>query len=809
MTAPGKPTEPEPERPLGAPVLERLRAGAARRAAMVDRLFGALLLAAIAGTAAFLLGPGLFAQRIPWTDDSLGTIATATIKADRDYDIPDEETTRRMREEAVAAVRAVWVQDPAALEVTRRRIDDGFATARAHLQSEPGVPEEKLRRKEPRADEGQRRLEQLQPARDEIEAALEVRLDDAEFEALAQAGFSETVQLAVSQLVSRAMRERVVADREELAQHRSKGVTVVRGRVGAAFEEVVAVEAIRDLSKVREAVETEAGMTAEANGALRKAIGGLARREIRVNMIFDPDETRRRREDAAEGVKPVVIQLKKGERIIGDGERIVPRHLLIFRHIREQSRATDLVQVRVGGALLAALLVLSLFSFARASLPKFRPSRKDALLLAATLASTMGLVRVALEVADALRDRTPEIPLEAYYFAIPFAAGAMLIRFVLGAEAALVFAAAFAPIGGFLASGSLTLAAYALAGSVVGAARTGGVRDRGGLFRAGAWAGLVQACLVVCFALFGGRLVSWDVVASVLAAFLGGAVVTPLLVVGGSMLAESVLGYTTDIQLLELANLNHPALKELIVQAPGTYHHSIIVGTVVEQAAEEVGANALLAKVCAYYHDLGKGKNPLSFGENQKGDNRHDRLTPEESAKLIVQHVADGLEIARKFKLPAKVAAAIPEHHGTRLVGFFFHKALKAHEKGERTDPPEPQKFRYAGPRPQSRETALVMLADAAEAASRAMPDPTPKKLEELVGNLIRGIYVDGQLDDCELSLRDLATIQQSFCRTLEGIYHSRPDYPAAAKGSQSQLTGGLDKPAEGEGKPDEKRLLN
>jgi len=247
-------------------------------------------------------------------------------------------------------------------------------------------------------------------------------------------------------------------------------------------------------------------------------------------------------------------------------------------------------------------------------------------------------------------------------------------------------------------------------------------------------------------------------------------------------MAEGLLGYTTDLRLLELANLNHPALKELIVQAPGTYHHSIIVGTLVEAAAEEIGANPLLAKVCAYYHDLGKGRNPLYFGENQRGPNRHDELPPEESARLIVDHVAMGMEAARKHKLPRRVAAAIPEHHGTRLVGYFYHKALRAQEGREDAEPVDPEAFRYAGPKPQSAETALVMMADAAEAASRSMADPTPEKLHRLVQKLVDGIAADGQLDECSLTLRDLSQIVASFTRTLAGIYHSRPEYPPGAQ---------------------------
>lgn len=829
MTTHGKNRRPDAREPGPATgpgtrgvrqVVETLQARTRGRERLVNQGIAWTLLAFIAVAAGLALSPGLFSQRIPYEDRDLGAIATGTVKANRDYDIPDEETTRRMRDEAVAAVRAVYVHDAAALEVTLRRIHDGFHWVRLYARSagDDGAADEagKARKKREIRTEEQLRelLARYEPARGEFERRLETRLDDAEFRLLAEHEFSEEIETAVAGLVSKAMREMVVADREEMAQHRDRGIAIRRVGAGGPAEEILSeVGGIRDLAKVRAAVEEEAFGLADFPPAVRRVVGSLARREIRSNLQFDPDLTRKRREDAATAIKPVVIQLKKGEKIIGDGERIGARHLLIFRWMRQQAQAADLVQVRVGGALFAALLVAVIWLYARASFPRFRPSRKDALVLASWLVFMLFLANLFAAVADAVRDRTPEIPLEAFYFAIPFAAGAMLIRFVLSGEAALLFAVAFAGLVGVLMGDSLVFAVFALAGGVVAALKVSSARDRGGLFRAGAVAGLVQAALVVVFALFEGKVASWDVVVSLVAAFLGGAVATPVLLMAVSPVMESLLGYTTDIKLLELANLNHPALKELIVQAPGTYHHSIIVGTLVEGAAEAIGANPLLAKVCAYYHDLGKGKNPLYFSENQKGENRHDSLPPEESARIILQHVEAGLEIARKYQLPKQVADAIPEHHGTRLVGFFYHKALKAQAAREEPAPVDPAPFRYPGPKPRSRESALVMMADAVEAASRAVPDAGPAALRELVRKLIHGIFADGQLDDCDLTLRDLGAIAKSFCRTLEGIYHSRPDYPAAAKGSEAQLVApaaGDEEPAAAAANDDEaKRFLN
>jgi putative nucleotidyltransferase with HDIG domain len=290
----------------------------------------------------------------------------------------------------------------------------------------------------------------------------------------------------------------------------------------------------------------------------------------------------------------------------------------------------------------------------------------------------------------------------------------------------------------------------------------------------------VGVALAVAVGLFAGK-GAGDVAISALAALAGGALLLPVTVVGVLPIIEAGFGYVTDVKLLELANLNHPALKELIVQAPGTYHHSILMGSLVEGAAEAIGANPLLARVCAYYHDLGKIRNPLYFAENQRGgENRHDQLAPSMSALIVKRHVTDGLELARHWRLPRVVAEAIPQHHGTRHVGYFWARAQqRTAEEGGRGAALDEALFRYPGPKPQSREAALVMIADACEASSRALEVPTGDAIRTLVSRRINEVFAEGQLDECELTLRDLNAIAAAMVRALEAIYHTRPDYPS------------------------------
>lgn len=771
-------------------------------ARLMSRMLDAGVLLLVGLACAYLLTPGLYTQRIPYGEESLGQFSEMVIKASRDFDIPDEETTRRKRDEAREAVLPVYDYDLTVGESAINRVKVAFTLmrqARAEVEQrfEPIEPPEPKGEKRP----GSKRKEAPDPLEAQREAAvaqayqekrgewqrrLEAQLDDATFQQFAAAHFSEEVERQAATLIARAIgHERLVAEYKDQLLAGGRAVTV-RRRSGSQIvgeRQLEDVSGIPDQSEVRGEVDRFlADLPEEWTPALRRAVVALVSRQVRANLRFNREETEERRRLSAESVKPVVIQLKKGERIIGDGERIERRHLTIFSAIRAQSREEDRVQGRLGGALFAIILLSAVFGFARASLRRFRPTRKDALFGALCIVGMLALVNVSVTVSDALHERFGVLAAEAYYFAIPFAAGAMLMRFVLASEPAVVYAVGFAGLVGVLFGNSLQFGIYTLVGGLVAAWRVARANDRAALFRAGVHTGLANAALVIAFALLENELSMATGLAAV-AGFFGGAVLVPILVMGVTPLIESAFGYTTDIKLLELANLNHPALKELIVQAPGTYHHSIIMGSLVEAAAEAIGANPLLARVCAYYHDIGKGRNPLYFGENQKGENRHDKLPPQMSAMIIKRHVLDGIEMAKHYKLPKQVADAIPQHHGTRLVGFFFHKALKEQEGKENPEPVDDSPFRYPGPKPQFREAALVMIADAVEASSRAMQDPTPAKLQALVQKIINGIFADGQLDECDLTLKDLNEIARVFHRTLGGIYHTRPEYPPQAMG--------------------------
>ena len=252
------------------------------------------------------------------------------------------------------------------------------------------------------------------------------------------------------------------------------------------------------------------------------------------------------------------------------------------------------------------------------------------------------------------------------------------------------------------------------------------------------------------------------------------AVMSPVIAFGLLIFYEKVFRVTTDLTLLELTDFNHPLLKELSSKAPGTFHHSIIMGNLSEAAAESIGANSILARVGCYYHDIGKMLKPQYFIENQLDmNNKHNELNPNMSTKIIISHVKDGIELAKKHRLPQQIIDFIPMHHGTTLVAYFYDKAKSA-SREEVSD----ITYRYPGPKPQTKETGIVMLADAIEASTRTIEDPSPQKLENRIIEVIRSRFTEGELDECDLTLRDLTKIKDSFLKILVGIHHHRLKYP-------------------------------
>jgi hypothetical protein len=384
-------------------------------------------------------------------------------------------------------------------------------------------------------------------------------------------------------------------------------------------------------------------------------------------------------------------------------------------------------------------------------------------------------VKAGIFISISINRAFPSIPADACYFAIPFACGAMIIAVLVNRNVALIISVLTSFLISLLFDENIIFPLFSFLGSVAASYHIANSRQRSTFLKVGVFLGVINMAAIVCLNLLTGHLLH-DLIIRLVMGFLGG-IITGILVAGITPIFESLFGFITYIKLLELANLNQPLFQRMIIEAPGTYHHSIIVASLVEAAAEAIGANSLLAKVSAYYHDIGKLAKPHYYIENQpSNDNRHDKLSPKMSSLIIISHVKEGHELALKVKLGQPIINIIREHHGTSLVSYFYEKAKK--NKDESIRSLAESDFRYPGPKPQTKEAGLVMLGDVIEASSRTLSNPTPARIRSLVRERIQRIYTDGQLDDCELTLKNLNTIAETFTRILTGIFHHRVEYP-------------------------------
>jgi len=443
----------------------------------------------------------------------------------------------------------------------------------------------------------------------------------------------------------------------------------------------------------------------------------------------------------------------------------------------------EVLLTQTAGLILGCFILLFIaHRYGQRNIRKYRLQNRDLLFLAGTLLGLLLVLKLGSFIASAVGSAFPYIEPGAYYYVLPFAAGAMLVRIVLNSEVALIFSVVFAALVGFLFGNDFALFLFALLSCLAGAHWVRQLTVRTSMFRAGARLSMFNFMAIFAIHLVAGREFDLGLLFELGFGLLGG-LFAAVLVSGIIPLIEAAFRYTTNLKLVELANMNNPLLRELMILAPGTYHHSIIVGNLAEAAAETIGANPLLARVAAYYHDIGKAKKPLYFIENLSGgDNKHDKLTPSMSALILMAHLKDGVEMAREQRLGEALVDIIRQHHGTSLMKFFFERAKQRDEREV-----DEHDYRYPGPKPQTREAALIMLADAVEAASRTLTDPTPARIQGMVQKIINNIFIDGQLDECELTLKDLHNIAKSFNRVLGGIFHHRIDYPEPVSKERSE----------------------
>ena len=491
------------------------------------------------------------------------------------------------------------------------------------------------------------------------------------------------------------------------------------------------------------------------------------------NSSFSATNTQQERDRRAEAVPPVVENIVQGEVLVRGGTKITEVDLARIQAFGLDTQRLDLAAIG-GWLLLSGLLVAMLIAWLRMFRPEYWHRNNVVLLLWLIVA----LTTFALQITEG-RAALP--------FILPVAAVGLIIAVLLDAETAILVSAVVAIVAGAVNGPSLELGSYAMLGGLAGilAIRRG---DRLQAFiQAGAAIFVVQAVVVTAFSLLGERDITG--VLQLIGAAVISAGLAAVVAVGSFAVLGNVFGLLTVFQLLELANPSQPLLRRLLVETPGTYHHALMVGNLAERAAETIGADPLITRVAAYYHDVGKLANPVAFIENQSGgENIHDVLEPEESAQILKQHVADGIDVAYQSRLPKALIAFIPQHHGTAVMGYFYGKAreeaaapyggLDTEEGRRAADAVDVRRYRHAGPKPQSREAALLMLADGVEASVRSLASRDEPAIRSMVARIISERMDDGQFDECDLTLRDINRAQEAFVSQLLGMYHQRVAYP-------------------------------
>jgi putative nucleotidyltransferase with HDIG domain len=507
-------------------------------------------------------------------------------------------------------------------------------------------------------------------------------------------------------------------------------------------------------------VKADAGKALPAGWTERQKRSGaeILKQNLGVNVKVDEVATSLARQDARNGVTPVQVQVKAGEVLVRDGDVVKSLQVEKLRALGLANEGNDW-RAALGLLLWAGLIagVLALF-LERYATEAWLDDRKMILVILSLLALTA-----------AGRTLVPGHTV-AVYFA-PFAAVAMMLTVLVGGRTALATQIAGALHVGIMSS-QVELVAYVLVPALLGMAavqRATTARE----FAVGSVAVAAGAVGVILSFVLVDRGADPLGLAQLLAGALVSGLGSGLLAFAGMAILGHVFGIPTVFELRELGDPNHPLLRQLLLRTPGTYHHSLLVGNLAERAAEVIGADPLVARVGAYYHDIGKMRNPTAFIENQTaGQNPHDELDPLVSAGIVAAHVKDGLALADRYRLPARIREMIPGHHGTSIVRYFFQIAQN------RGQAPDERSFRYPGPRPQSKEAGIVMLADGTEASVRSLSEKNPDTIRAMVDRIIDERVADGQLDECDLTFRDVERIKDAFCELLLGVYHERIPYP-------------------------------
>ena len=707
-------------------------------------------------------------QSIPKYEE--GQIADSDVRAFQDVVYVDSDATELKRDEAAAAVPALYQMETDLIDGIINSLASVFSRARDVLSKSAFYPEN--------AEENTNPSDLLEKLRENLGG----EIPEDTLAVLLRYNFNPMLESSLLRLLDSVLHDGIASDRGELLKDSRSGIMV--------RDETIGVERLlpdawqkRDLSTAKEFLRQSSrnipGLSALEQTTLSQYLESL----LVPTLVFNQDETLRRRSEAAGKIRPVEVRIKQGQLIIRAEDLVTEKtwlQLEVLRSLREPH--LPFLQA-IGYFIIATVLIYTLwryfFYYQMHYQTRIRRIRGRTILIICVILFDFIVLRIGASLADILNERFHGVIQDPFilYYGIPLAFGVILITLLVDINLGLISSIILSLIAG-LFHGSMDISAYIMIGCIAGIYSIRQYKDRAAILKSGLTIGVANILTLTALGFLRQSSVSFaEALGMAALALMNGLFASAL----ASMLLpalESIFKVTTDVKLLELSNLNSPILRQLAVETPGTYHHSLMLATLGEAAAESIGANPLVARVGAYYHDIGKMAKPEYFVENQSyGGNRHEELSPSMSCLVISSHIKEGLHFAKMVGLPPRISDMIPQHHGTRIMTFFYKKALDA-VGGDKSKIVEAD-FRYPGPRPQSREAAILMMADSVEAASRTMGEtPAPAQIEGMIARIVDAIVADGQLDECDIALGDVRRVKDSFFKIIAGSFHHRIEYP-------------------------------
>ena len=653
-----------------------------------------------------------------------GEVAPRDIASPKTIEFVDERATEKLREEAEKSIREVYHLNLASIENVEKELTNFFSDIK-ELRNKYNINEVKINNNQ---ETKQLMIDSsinddLETIRERYSLELEstiilnlVKLDQISLEEIEQ-----SVSLAVKKIMQQGVRESNIEEAKK--------------------------QVLREISELS---------TSPYTAILAGEIGTIF---LKPSLFLDEEATKLKKQEAIAAVKDVKNVIRKDQIIIRKGEIVTPEHINKLKALGLQNPVMHFQNI-LGLLLLNSILILLLALYIYIYHKTVYHEINKLILLGVLYLAIIFIAKIIGEISGYL---------------IPVAFVSMLIAITIDSSLALWVTFLISLNIGIIFFGEINYMIVALAGGFISVFSIRKATQRSSLTRAGLLIAIINVFSITALGLIHGY--STDIILKNNMWGILNGFISAILTIGILPFLESFFDISSSFRLMELSNPNQPLLKQLLVEAPGTYHHSVIVGNLAEAAAEEIGANSLLARVGAYYHDIGKLKRPYFFAENQEAyKNTHDDMEPSLSALVIASHVKDGIDMARKYKLPKSIIDIINQHHGTGIISYFYHRALQA-STNKSTEVNE-ESYRYSGPKPQTKEAGIILLADMLEAEARTLNSPTSTRIKNLTQNVITRNLENGQLDECNLTLRELNKIKEVFSKILTGMFHNRVEYP-------------------------------